>query len=156
MRRLFTLLAVLCTLQIVSAQSIPPQTCGILYTYDNAGNRIKQEYYCNNSTPRVATNQNDTLLSSKGAELVTSDNSSFQVVDALYPNPTTGVFFLTFSKTLQNAKIYLTDLNGRVVNQFKGNGTRISFDLSEQPSGVYFVRIEDAGVVISKKVIKAY
>lgn len=78
----------------------------------------------------------------------------FQPVDALYPNPTTGKFFITFSKPLKNATLRLTDLNGKVVQQARGNGSKIAFDLSAMAAGVYFVSIEDQGTIISKKVVK--
>jgi len=36
------------------AQEIPSGSCGLLMTYDAAGNRIKKEYYCNNGSNRIA------------------------------------------------------------------------------------------------------
>lgn len=139
----------------INAQSIPSQTCGILYTYDNAGNRIKQEYFCNNNG-RVISAQTDTLVIDTSTLNFKNRNiTSFQIVDALYPNPTTGVFYITFSNPLQNVQIILTDLNGRILNRFKGNGNKVRFDLSNQPNGVYYIRIGDGNAGISKKVIKA-
>ncbi len=36
------------------SQEIPSGSCGLLMTYDAAGNRIKREYYCNNGSNRIA------------------------------------------------------------------------------------------------------
>lgn len=132
------------------AQQLPLGTCGLVYTYDAAGNRLKRVHFCNNGTDpyptRIAPASNNTAESKITEEI--------QVVDALYPNPTTGKFVVTFSKELKNAKIFLTDVNGKVVQQLVGNGYQVHFDLSTMPAGVYIVRIEDGGLVITKKVIK--
>jgi Secretion system C-terminal sorting domain len=130
------------------AQQIPLGSCGIINHYDAAGNRIKRFYYCYNGGPYQgrAINKN---------ELTKADETTeFQNVDALYPNPTTGKFSVTFSKELKNAIVYLTDLQGKVILQFKASGSKVDFDISGVAAGAYFVRIEDNGKVITKKVIK--
>ena len=75
-------------------------------------------------------------------------------IEALYPNPTTGKFLVTFSKALQNAAAYITDADGKTLYHFKASGNRVDFDLSKFSSGVYFVRLKDAGNIITKKVVK--
>ncbi len=80
--------------------------------------------------------------------------AEFEVIDALYPNPTTGKFSVTFSRALNLAEVSITDLNGKTLNTFKGNGHKIDFDLSILPSGVYFIKVKDGSSVISKKVVK--
>jgi hypothetical protein len=122
-----------------AAQEIPAGSCGLLCQYDAAGNRISQEYYCNN-TPRVAT-QPEPL-------------STYEAVEALYPNPTTGKFFITFKKALDNVLIKILDVNGRTVENFRASGSRVEVSLTNQPSGIYFIVINDAGTLINKKVVK--
>lgn len=116
-------------------------------TYDATGNRIKREYYCNNGSNRIS---NPELAKQQDAA-----GAGFEEVDALYPNPTTGKFYITFSKAIDNAIIQVLDVNGKVVQRVKGSGTRLEFDLSNQPSGTYFILINTGGVVINKKVIIA-
>ncbi len=128
-----------------SAQEIPFNTCGIVNTYDASGNRLKRVYFCNNGI--------DPYPMRKMSETVTA-TEEFQAVDALYPNPTSGKFLVTFSKALNNASILLTDANGKAILQFKASGNKIDFDLTSVPPGVYFVAIHDAGTIITKKVIK--
>ena len=125
------------------AQQLPLNTCGIVNVYDAAGNRTKRQYFCNNGAPYPAR------MAAKETETV-----EFQQVDALYPNPTTGRFFITFSKALQGAAVSISDINGKVVTRFKASGHKVDFDLSSAAAGVYFIRIEDKGNIISKKVIK--
>jgi hypothetical protein len=126
------------------AQQLPLGTCGIVNVYDANGSRTKREYFCNNGQQ----------YPSKAVQSETKELMEFQPVDALYPNPTTGKFFITFSKPLKNATLRLTDINGKIVQQARGNGSKIEFDLSAMAAGVYFVNIEDQGTIISKKVVK--
>lgn len=129
------------------SQEIPSGSCGLLMTYDAAGNRIKREYYCNNGSNRIA---NPELAKQEEAA-----SAGFEEVDALYPNPTTGKFYITFSKAIDNATIQVLDVNGKVVQRVKGSGTRLEFDLSNQPSGTYFISINTNGIIINKKIIRA-
>ena len=52
-RKLIMPLFLICSLHSF-AQEIPVGSCGLLMTYDAAGNRIKREYYCNNGSNRIA------------------------------------------------------------------------------------------------------
>ena len=129
---------------VIFGQQLPLNTCGIIHMYDDAGNRTKRMYYCNNGGNYPTTVKQEEI----------GETTEFQYVDALYPNPTTGKFSITFSKELKNAKVFVTDINGKVISSFKASGFMINFDLSGVASGVYFVRIDDAGNIISKKVVK--
>jgi Secretion system C-terminal sorting domain len=126
------------------SQQLPLGNCGIVCTYDAAGNRLRRLYFCNNGQP----------YPTKTVKQDVNATQEFVQVDALYPNPTTGKFFVTFSKKLKDAKVYLTDMNGKIIQQFIGSGYRLDFDLSNVAGGVYTVRIEDNGLVITKKVVK--
>ena len=128
------------------AQEIPSGSCGLLMTYDAAGNRIKREYYCNNSSNRISA--------SELAKQEDVASASFEEVDALYPNPTTGKFYVTFNKAIENSTIQVLDVNGKVIQRVRGSGTRFEFDLSSQPGGTYFLIINTGGVTINKKVLK--
>lgn len=129
------------------AQQIPVGSCGIVHIYDAAGNRTKRIYFCNNGSdpyPQRAA------LTSLGNTVSTE----FEYVDALYPNPTTGKFAVTFTKALDNASVLIVDENGKILTRINARGNRIDFDLSKQAAGVYYVRIEQEGKTITKKVIK--
>jgi hypothetical protein len=166
MQKLFILLC----LFIVSSQTyaqvtVPNGACGILYKYDAAGNRISQEYYCNTTGGDIVIYR--TMPTGDGKPIVqnttpdselTADKVSltFLKVDALYPNPTTGRFTITFSTPLNNATLLITDANGKAVQQKSGfTGFRVDMDLSGMPSGIYFIRISLAGgKFITHKVVK--
>ncbi len=140
------------------AQQIPFGSCGFVYIHDAAGNRTRRVYYCNNGTDPYPTKQNIDSTSFVNANTAFTKQEmrdiEFQPVDALYPNPTSGIFYINFSKALSNANISLVDVNGKTVQQYKACGIKLTCNLSVLPGGIYFVRIEENGQTISKKVIK--
>ncbi len=157
MKKIIITIAILIDASIAMAQQIPLGSCGIVYIHDAAGNRTRRLYYCNNGGPypsfaNPAGSQNQEATSEftkdelKGLE--------FQAVDALYPNPTSGKFSITFSKSINNALISITDAAGKAIQQIKASGNRVDFDLLAAASGTYFVRVEEDGKVITKKVVK--
>jgi hypothetical protein len=140
------------------AQQIPEGSCGIVYIHDAAGNRTQRIYFCNNGGPYPTLVNIDTSgLPSVSNSVFTKEevkNMEFKEVNALYPNPTSGQFSVIFSKSVANASITITDANEKRVQQVKAIGNKVDFDLSAMASGTYFVRIEENGNVIIKKVIK--
>ncbi len=94
---------------------------------------------------------------------------SQQSAVVIYPNPTTGKFQITNSKFHTNYKtqipngIEIVDFLGKVVfvsnlESETGNGQRptanVEMDISDLPSGVYFVRIHFINQMIVSKIIK--
>ncbi|HEU0228246.1 MAG TPA: T9SS type A sorting domain-containing protein [Arachidicoccus soli] len=148
MKKIFILIFVLTSLfgMYASGQSLPPGTCGIVYTYDAAGNRTKQEYVINNSAFA------NIVDSQKIARL----NESVNVlkVDVLYPNPTTGYFAVRLVKQLQNDLVTITDVSGRVILQRKENGNLLHYNFAQEPAGVYTLNITEGQQSISMKIMK--
>lgn len=141
------------------AQQLPLNTCGIVHVYDASGNRLKRIYFCNNGIdPYPARMQHSaiavSLFADEKDDTKTPEKMAFQQVDALYPNPTTEKFSVTFSKALQNAVINITDVNGKVIQHFNSSGYKVGFNLSSEAKGIYFIKINDDGNVIIKKVVK--
>lgn len=136
----------------------PPQlplgTCGIVNIYDAAGNRTKRQYFCQNGIDPYPQKGQQVITEEKPEVKEPKTTTEFQYVDALYPNPTTGKFFVTFSKSLSNASISILDNTGKRLAGFKASGYKVDFDLSPYAAGMYYVRIEEEGAVITKKVVK--
>ncbi len=155
---MFVMFLVLCSSQIF-AQQVPVGMCGIVYLYDANGARIKRVYFCNNGTDPYPTAR--ALVSSAIAPTYKNIDAEekgltamFEKVDAISPNPTNGKFSITFSNSLVNANVSIVDATGKVVHQSKGNGNRLEFDISLLATGVFYVRIEENGKVITQKIIK--
>lgn len=68
------------------SQEIPSGSCGLIMTYDAAGNRIKREYFCNNGSNRISAPELARLNDEAGqAKQREAASVSFEEVDALYP-----------------------------------------------------------------------
>ena len=74
------------------------------------------------------------------------NENEFALEVNLYPNPTRGQFTLNFTPTADQFSIEIINVTGQVIevmdNTSGFNGTA-QFDLSEQPAGLYLVRITD-------------
>ncbi|WP_440135272.1 T9SS type A sorting domain-containing protein [Chitinophaga sancti] len=141
-RILFILSFLLFYTMVGKSQNLPVNTCGVVYSYDAAGNRTQRMYVCNNAVT--------------GGRLAAVKDSTTELpqVTALYPNPTTGSFKITFVKSLNNARIVIMNMNGRVLQQRTESGNVVMFDLSVYPAGMYWVQVQDAGHPYVFKVIK--
>ncbi len=85
-----------------------------------------------------------TLPARKLPEEPGGGNASF----ALYPNPSTGQFFIRSAQDRVGATLAVTDYGGRIVlsdNQDFKAGSIISMDLTSFANGIYLVRISGGG-----------
>lgn len=131
------------------AQQIPVGSCGIVCIYDATGCRTRRVYFCNNGLDPYPTKNSNTNLFADSKSQV-----EFQPAEALYPNPTSGICNIEFSKALDKASIVVVDNNGKVVQKFIANGKKITFNLAGLSAGVYFINIKEKNSTITKKVIK--
>jgi hypothetical protein len=158
LKKIFLSAFILLLTSKIFAQQIPVGMCGIVYIYDANGARVKRTYFCNNGIDPYPTARTTELMltdstSNKNVEeKVTS--SIFEKIDAIFPNPTTGKFSITFSSKLVNAKITIVDAQGKEVYQSFGNGNKLDFDLSLFASGIFYVSINENRRVVTQKIIK--
>jgi hypothetical protein len=124
------------------AQSLPAHTCGVVYTYDAAGNRTQRAYVCNNSG-RTAI-----------APVAEDTTAAIHLVTQLYPNPTTGRITVSFTQPLNNAVITLLDMTGKVLIQSRKSGNQVVLDLSSYRAGVYILRVMDGKNPSSFTIVK--
>ena len=69
------------------------------------------------------------------------------------PNPATEIITVSTEKEV-NGKIWISNLKGQEFLNQNISGNMVELDINELPSGVYFVNIENEGVVSSKKIVK--
>lgn len=73
------------------------------------------------------------------------------------PNPTKDFVRLHIAfSTYVDLKVKVVDLNGKVletVNRYRTNGEKITFDVSNYPSGMYFIQIISDNYSIAKKFV---
>lgn len=138
------------------AQGLQPGECGIMFTYDATGSLIKREYICNN-TGEVMNKLSKTELSkndSVSIQKISVAKEEIIKVNAIMPNPTTGMFTVSLATPLNNANVLLLNANGSVIEKIRHSGSTLSFDISNQAAGIYFVRIAYEGNVLTFKIIK--
>ncbi|MBI4929735.1 MAG: T9SS type A sorting domain-containing protein [Bacteroidetes bacterium] len=82
----------------------------------------------------------------------------------VYPNPTSGLFNVQMSKLanlpvpqagVQMNSIEVYNVFGECIHQHISTSAHPHIDLSEAPEGIYFVKIETAQGIVSKKVVVA-
>ena len=71
--------------------------------------------------------------------IVSTDYQDIHPMIHVYPNPTNGLVQIRAGKTISN--IDITDLQGRTLLNFDVREKDFSFDISQVPVGVYFMRI---------------
>lgn len=73
----------------------------------------------------------------------------------MYPNPTSSdVTIVLPSSMTQNVHVTLLDLNGREIASKTTNSSEVTFNLSNQPSGVYLIQVAGDEGILNKRLIK--
>ncbi len=75
----------------------------------------------------------------------------------IYPNPSTGIFNLTMSVWPEKTQIQLLDARGQSIKIYefdnKPNDHSQTFDISQLPKGVYFLKINGGGLAVVRKIV---
>ena len=84
-----------------------------------------------------------------------TDALANQIAVSLYPNPASDNATLEINGLNQDAKIVISDLQGRILSQDNINAgtTRYTINVSDMTSGVYYIRIITDNVVNTQKLI---
>jgi hypothetical protein len=141
----------------IHAQGLLPGECGIMFTYDATGSLTQRQFICNNTgsvmyrNTKTETSKNDSIII---ADKNGTAKEEIVKVNAIMPNPTSGQFTINFAAPLNNANVMLINANGKVIEKRRTSGNNLAFDISSQPSGMYFVQIEQKGKIFTFKVIK--
>ncbi len=75
-----------------------------------------------------------------------------QTID-IFPNPTTGIFRITTGEGWDQVTIAVINTIGRQVKTITTRGNAITIDLSDQPAGLYYLRIYSGASAITKKIV---
>lgn len=134
------------------------------YGINLTAEQVQQLFGDDNSRDVVAIRYVDSLLTAQGCDslvvltlyVVNNNVGVPQVTDELrdvrvYPNPTLGVVNVEGSG-LMSIEVY--DNISRRVLQRKVDGNKTQFDLSNYPTGTYYVRVKTSTGAVVKKVIK--
>jgi hypothetical protein len=96
------------------------------------------------SAPPDSSNKDEKDIITKNVGLYTK----------IYPNPSTGVYFIKSNYVLEGAVISVLDFTGKQVKQFVGETLDENIiDLTEFSDGLYFVIIRQSGLESTQKVL---
>jgi len=90
-----------------------------------------------------------------GKDALAIETASFENGISVYPNPSSGVVNIsTYNLDANSMNVVVCDITGKVVanTQFT-NLEHNTIDLSNQPTGVYFVKMQLDNTVVTRKVV---
>ncbi len=134
--------------------------CGINYTYDNAGNRIKRSICISGGSGKTADNEippdligeltENTNLSEEEvvAQLNAEENDLSPLI--VFPNPSSGMFCIDAEYSRQ-AIIRVFDISGRAL--WQQNYTTKAIDLTHLQQGNYLLVVSEGKKIQSTQVI---
>ncbi len=160
MKKIFICILTIFVCITVFAQQLPVGQCGIVYLYDANGARVKRVYFCNNGTspyPEARTEANAIAIKAAQQNDLnnnTNANYTFEKIDAIFPNPTSGIVNIEFTQPLLNTKVSIIDVNGKLLQNVLEKTKNFQLDLSAYKTGVYFLRIDNKGKLKTYKIIK--
>lgn len=118
------------------------------FKYEGIGTDIFSASILVNNKSEIVKNSGQVL-----DELVVSDQNNFNL--KLYPNPNNGSFTIDFSNEISTeAKALVYNSLGTLISEEKIDNNKTLFDLTDQPNGIYFVKISDGENVYHEKIIK--
>ena len=121
---------------------------------NGAGNVVFQvaSYNAGTTGTYVLDIQINRVATALGISEVNNTNNLFRI----YPNPTNSKSVVVSQQALENATVKLINLTGQTLTEVNNQrGNQFSLDLSNQPSGIYFVEVQQQnGMVWRGKVVK--
>lgn len=165
---LAVLMFVFCCMQSVAVKA--DYAHKFTYTYDNAGNRYVRVYTVTPCTQPSCRVRKDTItqqildslfiIAQNNPELmvpeVIDDKSIITEINlkALYPNPSKGNLYLSFTDYLKNVSISIFDVSGTFYGTLVISGQDIQLDMSMYSAGEYILQIlTNEGKKYTKKII---
>ena len=119
----------------------------VTYGYDAAGNRISRTIVLSpTSAPAPIEEEEPVVYTETFADIKLK----------IYPNPTTGLLKVEIHNLPkgQTADIWLYAMSGQLINTFKNVSDAISINISNQPAGIYLMRIMAGDFRTEWKIIK--
>ncbi len=71
---------------------------------------------------------------------------------SIYPNPSNGIFTIT-NYEFQITNVEITDITGKRIKQFVIRNSKFVIDLTNQPTGIYFLKINSNDGIYTEKII---
>ena len=119
----------------------------VTYRYDAAGNRISRTIVlAPRSAPAPAEDEQAAVYTEMLADIKLK----------IYPNPTDGLVKVEIQNLPEGrtADIWLYAMTGKLINTYKNVSSTVSINISNQPAGVYVMKITAGDYRTEWKIIK--
>ena len=85
-------------------------------------------------------------------DVITGINSPNNIHFKVFPNPSSGVFTINYPSSCRFGDIIITNIFGEIVSNFRNQNLKTStIDLSNQPSGIYFISLKTESGTYTRK-----
>lgn len=136
MRKRWFLQLILLAGMIISPFAGWSQNAEVHFTYDACGNRILK------SLQLQRIEENGKNVEDRNVFLASATEYMQEIEIGLFPNPTEGNFAVTLSdNTHASMEAILTTATGVVIEHHRFLDLRHEFDLSQQPAGIYILKL---------------
>lgn len=126
---------------------------------DGAGNIYVGGFF---TSPSISIGSNTLVTNGNADMMLAKINSSNGIADfenkkagkmLLYPNPTTGKFYISVTARTQESVLEVFSSNGILNKSIDLNSDTVEIDLSDFPKGLYFIRYRTKNFSMIEKVI---
>ncbi len=113
------------------------------------------DFTCNIPPDFTLNNKNMLLSDNNNTEIKVNKKTNIKSGIKIYPNPNNGQFFVKAPENNQNYNIKIYNVLGKTVFS-KQNilNDNVPVNISDEPNGIYFVKIEMNGKIFTQKIIK--
>lgn len=142
------------------SSSIPNQS----YFYNTSGSPFNTYFYTNYNIPSQVITVNKTVYMCDVARTVSKNvrirgaighkMSNADLSISIAPNPSNGRFGIFFNKTVSEAQMTVTTIDGKVIINREISDTNEEIDLTSYPTGIYIVKIFTDGYQWINKIVK--
>jgi uncharacterized repeat protein (TIGR03803 family) len=105
------------------------------------GSLISDGTFLYGMTLQGGTSTLGTVFKYKDVSTTINSDLKEDALISIYPNPSNGLITLNFEQTNTNVTYSITSVEGKVVKTGETSTNHVAIDLSNQPDGIYFMKI---------------
>jgi len=126
-----------------------------LTTYTNSPNGIPQQQLLQSWNLSTSSWKNYSRAIFNYVNSTTEIYEHISLNVSVYPNPTNGVISVSCNNLFNASSVSLYSLDGKkIIERNNISGNTYMLDISEQPSGIYFIEVNDGENIFRNKIIK--
>ncbi|MEO6902832.1 MAG: choice-of-anchor tandem repeat GloVer-containing protein [Bacteroidia bacterium] len=135
--------------------SLLSENKAVLFQYDLVTGKYteKQNFNLTDDSTNYGNTGSLTLVNKKVTGISKKDNAVTKI--AAYPNPTTGLITLTLDQQKQDVSVKVINILGKIaVPVTKIENNTFTIDITNQPTGIYFLEVTENQKLYRVKVVK--